>query len=105
MLIGLALPSGASGKIKQLVICYQVETDIPDRTYISEVRLTQMTTPDQAQVIYDDDTDLTSVTPTCYTAKTNIKKTNGTITLGLRMVFGSTEDFIQIGGIKLRVSK
>lgn len=105
ILIGLTLPSGASGKIKHLTICYQVETDIQDRTYISEVSLTQMTTPDEVQVIYEDDTDLTSMTPTCYTARTNIKKVNGTITLGLRMVFGSTEDFIKIGGIKLRASK
>jgi hypothetical protein len=105
ILLGLTLPSGASGKIGEVEICYQVEAAVPDRTYISQIRLTQMTTPDEVKVIYDDDTDLTATSSPCYKSRTRIKKVNGTVTLALKMVFGSPDDAIQIGGIRLRVSK
>jgi len=104
VLLGLTLPSGASGKIKYVKICYQVETS-SSGTYISQVRLTKMTTPDVAIVIHDDPTDLTETVPTCYESSVKKKKVSGTITLALKMVFASTDDVIRIGGVKLRVSK
>jgi len=105
ILIGLTIPSGASGKIRNVQIFYQVDTPVSGRTYISQVRLTKMTTPDVAVVIHDDGTKLTATTPTCYKSQTRIKKVQGTITLRLKMVFGDISDAILIGGIQLRVSK
>jgi len=105
ILIGLTIPSGASGKIRHVQICYQVDAAEAGRTYISQVRLTKMTTPDVAVVIHDDETDLADTSPTCYKSQTKIKKVQGTITLRLKMVFGDPSDAILIGGIQLRVSK
>jgi len=105
VLLGLTIPSGASGRIKDVEICYQVITSSRGDTYISQVRLTKMTTSDKADVIRDDETNLTETDPTCYKSVVNKKKVKGTITLALKMVFGSTEDAILIGGIRLRVSK
>lgn len=97
VLVGLTVPSVS---VKGVEICYKVETASPGSTYISQVRLTKMTTPDVALVIHDDPTNLTATSPTCYTSATNLK-VDGTITLALKMVFGSTSDLIRIGGIEL----
>ncbi len=97
VLLGLTVPSET---VKGVKICYKVETASPGSTYISQVRLTKMTTPDVALVVHDDPTNLTATSPTCYTSPTNVK-VEGTITLALKMVFGSTSDIIRIGGIEL----
>jgi hypothetical protein len=97
VLLGLTVPSGT--KVKGVVVCYQV---IGGRsTYISQVRLTQMTTPDMALVQHDDPTNLTSTTPVCYKSKANGFTVKGTITLELKMVIGQQGDKILIGGIAL----
>jgi hypothetical protein len=102
VLLGLTVPSGT---LKHLKICYEVVTNSPGTTYISQVRLAEMTTPDSALVIHDDSTDLTDTSPTCYKSLINDERVNGTITLALRVVFGSTDDMILIGGIKLKVAR
>ncbi len=102
--INLGLTTQANKVIKGVQICYQVHTSFPGSTYISQVRLTTMTTPDQTiDIIHDDTTNLTSTDPTCYTSNT-LKpkpKVGGTTTLSLKMVFGSASDKIRIGGVKL----
>jgi hypothetical protein len=95
VLLGLTVPSVV---IKGVHVCYAIQTE--SETYISQVRLTQMTTPDKALVVHDDGTNLTSTSPTCYTSEAEVK-VEGTITLALKMVFGSESDVILIGGIAL----
>jgi len=99
----LGLTTQANKVIKGVQVCYEVETASPGSTYISQVRLTKMTTPDVSTVIHDDPTDLTATSPTCYTSNT-LKpkpKVGGTTTLNFKMVFGSASDKIRIGAIKL----
>lgn len=99
----LGLTSQLNKVIKGVQIYYEVETASPGSTYISQVRLTEMTTPDEALVIHDDDTDLTSTDPTSYISLTEKPKpkVRGTITLALKVVFGNIADSIRVGGIKL----
>jgi len=99
----LGLTTQANKAIKGVQICYEVTTDSPGSTYISQVRLTTMTTPDFSTVIHDDPTNLTSTTATCFTSNTAKRKpkVGGTTTLSLKMVFGSASDKITIGGVKL----
>ena len=101
--VNLGLTSQMNKVIKGVEIYYEVETATPGSTYISQVRLTQMTTPDEALVIHDDPTDLTSTDPTSYLSATGKPKAKvgGTITLALKVVFGSTNDSIRVGGIKV----
>lgn len=96
VLLGLAVPSVT---VKGIKTCYQVQTSSPGSTYISQVRLTRMTTPDTALVIHDDPANLTATSPTCSTSPANVK-VEGTITFEMKMVFGSASDIIRIGGIE-----
>jgi hypothetical protein len=87
---------------RQVRICYEVDTPSPGRTYISQVRLTRMNFPDSALVLHDDPANLVSDAPTCYNSRISpLFEANGTITLGLKMVFGSASDRIKIGAIRL----
>lgn len=88
-------------KVKGVVVCYQVVG--AGSTYISQVRLTEMTTPDVALVKHDDPTNLTSTLPVCYTSKARAFIANGTITLALKIVIGNKADKILIGGIALLI--
>ena len=97
VLLGLTVPSGT--QVKGVVVCYQVIG--AKSTYISQVRLTQMTTPDSALVQHDDSTNLTSTAPVCYKSAVNGFTVNGTITLGLKMVIGERGNKILVGGIAL----
>lgn len=99
----LGLTTQANKAIKGVQVCYQVITDSPGSTYIAQVRLSTMTSPDFSTVIHDDPTNLTSTTATCFTSNTakHKPKVGGTTTLSLKMVFGSAGDKITIGGVKL----
>ena len=97
VLLGLTVPSVT---VKGIKVCYQVQTLSPGSTYISQVRLTRMTTPDTALVIHDDPANLAATSPTCSTSPTNVK-VEGTMTLELKMVFGSSSDVVRIGGVEL----
>jgi len=99
----LGLTTQSNKVIKGVQVCYEIITDSPGSTYISQVRLSTMTTPDSSTVIHDDATNLTSTSPTCYISNT-LKprpKVGGTTTLNLKMVFGKAGDKIRIGGVKL----
>jgi hypothetical protein len=99
----LGLTGQAKKAIKGVQVCYEVITDSPGSTYISTVSLTTMTTPNFRTVLNDDGTDLTSTSPTCYTSNMpkSKPKVGGTISLELKMVFGSATDKIRIGGVAL----
>lgn len=97
ILLTLSVPEVTIQGVK---VCYKVDAQQPGSTYISEIRLTEMKTPDFAAVLHDDGTDLTSIKPTCYS--TSIREDfEGTVTLELKMVFGNTQDRIRIGAIEL----
>lgn len=97
VLLGLTVPSGT--QVKGVVVCYQVLGG--KSTYISQVRLAQMTTPDVALVVHDDPTNLTSTAPVCYKSPASGFTVKGTITLELKMVIGEKKDKILVGGIAL----
>ena len=97
VLLGLTVDSGT--EIEGVVVCYQVIG--AKTTYISQVRLTEMTTPDSTVVVHDDPTNLTSTAAVCYKSQVDGLTVESTITLALKMVFGQTQDKIVIGGIAL----
>ena len=100
--MGSTWPYGPDGAtIRGVVVCYRIVTAKPDSTYISQTRLTEMTTPNVATVRHDDGTNLTSTLPVCYTSMGSPFTVHGTITLELKMVFGSTSDKILVGGLTL----
>jgi len=99
VMVGLTVPDGL--KVRAVVVCYQI---IGSRrgTYISQTRLTEMTTPNVALVIHDDPTNLLSPAPACY--KSLVKGSlivRGTITLELKMVIARKTDKILVGGLSL----
>jgi hypothetical protein len=97
--LGLTVPGGL--KIKGVVVCYQI-IGSREGTYISQTRLTEMTTPNVAVVRHDDPTNLTSPAPVCYQSKVSpVFAVNGTITLELKMVIAKATDKILVGGISL----
>ena len=68
--MGLGLPSNI--RIESVTICYEISNpnpQTPPTSFISQVRLVEMDTPDQAIVRHDDPTDLKSTSPECYTSK------------------------------------
>lgn len=95
--VNIPLDGIIAGPISSVTVCYQVMG--AGDSYISQVRLTEMTTPDKAMVMLDDPTDLKSKSVTCYTAKTNYS-IKGTATLALRIVLAPGGK-INIGGISI----
>lgn len=91
------------GTIKSVTVCYSIGTSGSGKTFISQVRLIKMTTPDSATVLYDDDTDLVSASPACYTGHTKAMA-DGPVTLALRVVIDPS-GAIQIGGITLEMEQ
>lgn len=65
------------------------------RSYIRQTRISTMTMPNSASVVLDDGTDRTVAGPACYTVTAGFTP-GGAMTLGLRVVFGSTADRITI---------
>jgi hypothetical protein len=92
---------GRPWKIDSLEICYDVSAEVPERTFISQVRLAEMTTPDVATVRHDDGTDLNSTAPTCYGSDVADVPINGAYELSLRIAIGKTSDRIRIGAIRI----
>jgi len=97
MLLGLPWDNT---EVSRLTVCYAISTAKEGQTYISQTRLTNMTTPDAALVMLDDPTDQTAVGPTCYTVPAGFTP-DGALTLGLKVVFGNTRDRITIGMVAL----
>jgi hypothetical protein len=95
--MGLSLPEEV--RISEVVICYSISNV---RSFISQVRLVEMTTPDHATVLHDDGTDLTSTIPVCYTSVVRGIRTTGAIALALRLNFQDTADTISLGAVGVR---
>ena len=86
-----------SGQIKDVTVCYQVMGT--GDSYISQVRLTEMTLPNTATVMLDDGKNNNSKTPICYTTPA-VFEVKGTITLALRIVL-APNDKILVSGISI----
>jgi len=95
----MGLHLSQSSVIEQIIVCYQLSNM---NSFITQVRLTTMSTPDRAWVIHDDGTDLQSPTPTCYVShvrRLNLPFDLAAITLNLRLNFANTIDQIMMGAI------
>ena len=100
--VDLPLPQGtAAQEVTGVEVCYQIETSNPGSTYITQTRLTEMSTPDQAPLLLDDPVHRTALGPTCYQVTNFSLSPRGSLVLGLGVMFGSTDDKILIGGITL----
>ena len=97
--LGLPLPSDAT--IEGVELCYLLGNST---SYISQVRTTRMSTPDSRLTLYDDPTDLTSTSPTCYFSDTPSLPVEGTVSLELRLNFSSNAHWINIGAIGIHLS-
>ncbi len=94
--IGLCLPPCT--EIKAIHVCYQL---LNSRSFISQVRLAEMKTPERALVRHDDGTDLLSTDPTCYVSDVENYRPDGAVTLNLRLNFGDSSDKILLGAVGL----
>lgn len=99
--LDLPVPTGAAARrITGVEVCYQINTASPGATYITQTRLTEMTTPDQAPIRLDDATNRTDRGPACYAVATSISPV-GSIVLHIRVIFGNTKDEIVLGAARL----
>ncbi len=92
--VGLRLPVGIL--IKAVQVCYQLSNK---KSFISQVRLTEMQAPDTAFVRHDDATDLLSTDPTCYVSTVGAYRPEGAVTLALRLKFAKKTDKITLGSV------
>jgi hypothetical protein len=87
--------------VHEVIVCYQLQSS---SSFISQVRLVEMTTPDVAYVKHDDPTDLKSTTPASYTSVVDAFVPMAALTVELRLEFQSTADSIALGAVGLRMS-
>jgi hypothetical protein len=102
--MGLHLPPNVS--IEEITICYQISNPgILAKSLISQIRLLEMSTPEQAMVLHDDGTDLDKTSPECYTSKVGGKvPTPGkAVTLALRLNFKDITDQIMLGVVGVTI--
>ncbi len=97
--IGLTMPSDVT--IQGITLCYWLASE---ESFISQIRLTETTTPNVAHVIHDDPTDLTDPGPTCYYSQQGGWSVEGTMTVRLRLNFASPDDWIEIGALGIHVT-
>jgi FlgD Ig-like domain len=92
--IPLTLPSNMT--IEAVEFCYELANP---NSYISQVRLTRMSTPDFATVIHDDPLDRTDPGPVCTTSFVNSAPIEGTVSLSFRLNFANAGDWVNFGAI------
>jgi hypothetical protein len=100
IILGLNLHSGYL--LDSLIIYYQVSNPA---SYITMTRLAKMTYPNQASVVLDNGTDLTSTTPARFAVAVVNQQINGLISLGLFLNITNTADVIYLGAIAVVVSQ
>jgi hypothetical protein len=100
--MALRLPENVS--IEEVIICYQVSNA---QSFIAQVRLEEMNTPNQAIVIYDEPVVLNSVTPATHNSNVGgtMPAAGMAVNLALRMSFQNVTDQIFLGGIGVNVSR
>jgi hypothetical protein len=92
--MGLLLPLNA--KIEDVIISYEVSSS---QSFISQIRLAEMKTPDHATVLHDDPTPLQSTSPASYASHEGGLLAVGAVTLELRLHFQNTGDEIRLGAL------
>ena len=97
--VNIPLSLTAADTITAVMVCY----NSINNAYISQTRLSVMTTPDHATVMLDDATDRKSTAATCYSVNTNTK-VDGTITLSLKVVVPAG-GAVRIGSIAISLKK
>jgi hypothetical protein len=99
--LGLSVPEPVGGaRINAVEVCYEIKAQKGDTVYISQTRLTDMTTPNVANVKLDDPTNRTGPGPTCYRVRAGFTPA-GTVTLALKVVMSSIQDEIRLGMVRL----
>lgn len=96
---GLQVPPGFA--IKRIAICYQVSNLA---SFISHIKLTQLTSPDSSSEVFNDPGDKTSTSATCVDsmeAPALVDPNQGPVRLNLGVTFTSTTDLIMIRAIGL----
>src|SRR6266568_1217992 len=104
--ISLGLPLPPNVRVDGVTICYQISNPNPQKpptSSISQVRLVEMNTPDQAIVRHDDPTDLKSTSPDCHTSKVSDLVPSAAVTLTLRLNFQNTTDQIMLGAVGVNI--
>jgi hypothetical protein len=96
--IDIPLNGIEAGRISGVTVCYQI-VGKSKGSFISQIRLTEMSLPNSAAVKVDDGTDLYSNVPTCQTVKASYV-VSGTTNLSLRIALAAG-DKILIGGITI----
>jgi hypothetical protein len=87
--------------IQAIHVCYQLSNR---RSFISEVQLVEMQTPDQSVVRHDDATDLLSTRPASYRSPlVRAFRPGAAVSLALRLNFGNVADTITLGAIGMEV--
>jgi hypothetical protein len=99
--MGLQVPPGYA--IRGVRVCYELSNR---RSFISQIRLSQIQNPPQsAVVLLDDGTDLTNPGPLCVdSAATNVNPGAGEVLIDLRVNFGNTADKIVVRALGLHLS-
>jgi len=92
--MGLRLPPDA--KIEDVIIGYEVSSP---RSFIAQIRLAEMKTPDHATVLHDDSTPLQSTSPASHKSHVGGLVAKGAVTLELRLNFQNTSDEIRLGAV------
>ena len=87
-------------QIEEVIVCYEVSNA---RSFISQTRLAEMTTPDHATVVHDDPTHLTSTTPASYNSAVSGLIPTGAVTLELRLNFQNASDEILLGAVGAKI--
>ena len=96
---GLQVPPGFA--IKRIAICYQASNLA---SFISHIKLTQLTGPDSFSEVFNDPGDKTSTSATCVDsmeAPALVDPNQGPVRLNLGVTFTSTADLIMIRAIGL----
>lgn len=89
--------------IKGVRVCYELSNT---RSFISQIRLSQVQTPPQSAIVrLDDGTDRTNLGPVCVdSAPTTVDPSLGAVLLDLRVNFGDTVDKIVVRALGLHLS-
>jgi hypothetical protein len=92
--MGLRLPPNV--KIEEVTICYQVSNS---DSFISQLRLVEMDTPDHAVVRHTDETDLKSTSPERYSSKVAGFVPTAAVSLELRLHFQDNSHQVLLGAV------
>ena len=83
--LGIVLPAGCA--VTAIRICYQLSDS---GSFISQIQLQEMQTPEHTLVAHDDTSELRELTPACYVSAVHGYRPKGAVTLAMRLRFHDT---------------